>query len=108
MDKTPPPSSQPFLDLLGWTSTFENRRCLCINMAMSHQDFDQATFSIHPIIVTYLHDGEQFRVALYSDPASGIDVGEIARQRGGGGHRNAAGFRCKTLPMIKEAAYVAR
>jgi len=108
MNKTPTPSSQLCLDLLGWTSTFENRRCLCINLPMAPQDFEQSTFSTHPIIVTYMHDGEQFIISLYSALASGIDVGEIARQRGGAGGRNTAKFLCKTLPMIKEAAYVTR
>jgi oligoribonuclease NrnB/cAMP/cGMP phosphodiesterase (DHH superfamily) len=93
---------------IGWVSTFENRRCLCCDGILGSDAFGLDAFVKHPILVAYSHDGEQFSVSLYSDPTSGIDVGEIARQRGGGGHPNAAGFRCKTLPMIKEAAYVAR
>jgi nanoRNase/pAp phosphatase (c-di-AMP/oligoRNAs hydrolase) len=93
---------------IGWTSTFENRRCLCCDGILGSDAFGLDAFVKHPILVAYSHDGEQFSVSLYSAPTSGIDVGEIARQRGGGGHPNAAGFRCKTLPMIKEAAYVAR
>jgi len=93
---------------IGWTSTFENRRCLCCDGIIGSDAFGPDAFVKHPILVAYSHDGEQFTISLYSDPASGIDVGEIARQRGGGGHPNAAGFRCKTLPIIKEASYVAR
>ena len=93
---------------IGWTSTWENRRCLCLNGVRGSDAFGPDAFVQHPILVAYYHDGDKFEVSLYSDPASGINVGEIAKQHGGGGHPNAAGFICKTLPMIKEASYVAR
>lgn len=36
-------------------------------------------------------------ISLYTTHKD-IDVGELARRRGGGGHQKAAGFVCKTLP----------
>lgn len=38
-------------------------------------------------------DTPQGRVFSLRSSADGVDVAEIAKQYGGGGHRNAAGFR---------------
>ena len=40
----------------------------------------------------------QWAVSLYSSNAD-IDVSKIAKAKGGGGHKGAAGFQCKTLPF---------
>jgi len=47
--------------------------------------------------IAYLHDGKRFTVSLYS--IKGIDVPEICKKYGGGGHKGAAGFVCKELPF---------
>lgn len=41
----------------------------------------------------YRHDGNEFVFSLRSRGEEGLDVSEIASIYGGGGHRNAAGFR---------------
>jgi oligoribonuclease NrnB/cAMP/cGMP phosphodiesterase (DHH superfamily) len=38
----------------------------------------------------------QWNVSLYSDS---VDVGKVAKNRGGGGHAGAAGFQCADLPF---------
>lgn len=48
------------------------------------------------MVVSYIHDGKQYTVGLYSQK---IDVAEIAKLHGGGGHTGAAGFVCKELPF---------
>ena len=40
----------------------------------------------------------KWTVSLYSD-RDDVDVGEIAKARGGGGHKGAAGFQCEKLPL---------
>lgn len=37
-------------------------------------------------------------VSLYTDK-EGVDVSQIAKRYGGGGHRQAAGFQCQVLPL---------
>lgn len=54
----------------------------------------------HPICIAYIHDGKRFTVGLYSET---VDVGEIARKHGGGGHKGAAGFICDALPFQRSA-----
>lgn len=46
--------------------------------------------------VAYIHDGKRFTVSLYS--IKGVDVSEIAKKFGGGGHAGAAGFVTEKLP----------
>lgn len=52
-------------------------------------------FHQYPVCVAYIHDGTKFTVSLFSEA---VDVSAIAKNHGGGGHRGAAGFTCKTLP----------
>jgi len=52
-----------------------------------------------PFAVGWYQDGGgTFRYSLRSRGEGGVDVSEIARRRGGGGHRNAAGFESNVGP----------
>jgi len=55
-------------------------------------------FDQYPLCIAFIRDKERFTVSLYSQT---VDVGEIARKFGGGGHKGAAGFVCKDLPFVK-------
>ena len=52
----------------------------------------------YPICIAYIHDGQRFTVSMYSET---VDVGEICKRHGGGGHKGAAGFTCDVLPFHK-------
>ncbi len=54
-------------------------------------------FDQYPLCLAYVHNGKKFTVSLYS---AQVDVSEIAKRYGGGGHRGAAGFVCDQLPWI--------
>jgi oligoribonuclease NrnB/cAMP/cGMP phosphodiesterase (DHH superfamily) len=49
------------------------------------------------ICCQYYHNGKIFTVSLYSKKGT-VDVSELCKKRGGGGHANAAGFTSKELP----------
>ena len=51
----------------------------------------------HDIMIGFVRRMGQWTVTLYS--RDGINVGEIAKKYGGGGHANAAGFQCEKLPF---------
>ena len=55
-------------------------------------------FKQYPLCLAYIHDGSRFTVSLYSET---VDVGQIAKAHGGGGHKGAAGFICEALPFKK-------
>jgi oligoribonuclease NrnB/cAMP/cGMP phosphodiesterase (DHH superfamily) len=51
-----------------------------------------------PFAASFYYDGEGFVFSLRSDE-TGLDVSEIAKQYGGGGHKHAAGFKLKS-PLV--------
>ncbi len=51
-----------------------------------------------PFAATFFYDGEGFVYSLRSDE-NGLDVSEIAKKFGGGGHKHAAGFKIR-IPLI--------
>jgi hypothetical protein len=55
----------------------------------------------HPFAATYYFNGKEQVWSLRSRGESGIDVSEIAQQHGGGGHKNAAGFKCDLGSIIQ-------
>jgi oligoribonuclease NrnB/cAMP/cGMP phosphodiesterase (DHH superfamily) len=56
-----------------------------------------------PYACVYSWDGDQYRFSLRSDP-NGLDVAEIAKTFGGGGHAKAAGFTVPSLEVLNESA----
>jgi oligoribonuclease NrnB/cAMP/cGMP phosphodiesterase (DHH superfamily) len=57
-----------------------------------------------PFASTFYYDGEGFVYSMRSDE-NGLDVSDIAKKFGGGGHKNAAGFKIKAdlyNPVLKE------
>ena len=53
----------------------------------------------YDICISFEFDGDNFVVSLYSER---IDVASIAEKYGGGGHKGAAGFVIKELPIKKK------
>ena len=47
----------------------------------------------YPFVACYFDTDNDKRVYSLRSTPDGVDVGELARSRGGGGHRNSAGFR---------------
>lgn len=78
---------------------FDGLRAVCMNRRScgsqlfesrwNHAEFDA--------MLSFGYDGKKWTVSLYTDKP-GIDVGEVARRRGGGGHKQAAGFQVERLP----------
>lgn len=75
--------------------------CFAVNRGgINSKFFDSApindrTSLPYPIFVNYTYDGKKWTVSLYSTT---VDVGEVAKLFGGGGHKGAAGFVCDKLP----------
>lgn len=83
-----------------WTE-FEGYNAIACNAgSVSSQLFDSITAD-YDIMMPFVFDGKKWTVSLYTKKKE-IDVSEIAKKYGGGGHKQAAGFQCKELPF-KEA-----
>jgi oligoribonuclease NrnB/cAMP/cGMP phosphodiesterase (DHH superfamily) len=52
-----------------------------------------------PFAASYFHDGNRYNFSLRSREG-GVDVSEVAKQYGGGGHKQAAGFAVKELTFL--------
>lgn len=55
----------------------------------------------HPFAIIYNIKGDKVNCSLRSNNKTGIDVSEIAKLKGGGGHRHAAGFRISMAELVE-------
>lgn len=76
-------------------------RVLCLNTNFFSSDTMSSRFDPekHDLMMGFSFNGEQWGVSLRSIEG-GVNVSEIARQRGGGGHVCAAGFEAKNFEDI--------
>jgi len=82
---------------------FEGFRAIACNAgSVSSQLFDTVPESDYDIMMPFVFDGSKWTVSLYTKKKE-IDVSEIAKRYGGGGHRQASGFQCEKLPFNPEA-----
>jgi oligoribonuclease NrnB/cAMP/cGMP phosphodiesterase (DHH superfamily) len=79
---------------LAFEVSFEGYRCIAMNSGMcGSQAFGENDYDI---MIPFVRCADKHTVSLYSTK---IDVSEIAKKYGGGGHVKAAGFTCKELPF---------
>lgn len=84
----------------GFETSIHGHKAFALNVyAMGNAGVPMEIRKNYPITIVYIHDGSVFTVSLYSE---GVDVSEIAKVEGGGGHKEAAGFVCHNLPFKPE------
>ena len=76
-------------------------RALCINTNFMSSETMITKFdsSKHDIMIGFAYNGNNWGVSLRSIEG-GVNVSEIARERGGGGHSQSAGFQTSTFDDI--------
>jgi oligoribonuclease NrnB/cAMP/cGMP phosphodiesterase (DHH superfamily) len=84
---------------LGYETTFAGHAAFACNLARLGSRAFGNRLERYPLCISYNHDGRQFSVTLYTARPD-LDVATICQQYGGGGHRQAAGFTCQTLPFV--------
>jgi oligoribonuclease NrnB/cAMP/cGMP phosphodiesterase (DHH superfamily) len=87
-------------DQLGFETTFAGHKAFVCNLSRFGSQAFGDRLDRYPICITFAHDGTQFSITLYTRQPH-IDVSTICRVYGGGGHREAAGFTCQTLPFVR-------
>lgn len=80
---------------------FEGLRAICLNQGAFSSNTLQTVYDPekHDIMLGFQYNGKFWNVSLRS-AKDNIDVSVIAKSRGGGGHRAAAGFEAKTFEEI--------
>jgi len=74
---------------------------LAVNKGLANVLLFNSVWNIkkYPIVIAFVWNKGKWTVSLYTTEETGIDVSEIAKCYGGGGHKCAAGFQCKELPF---------
>ena len=83
------------LKKIGFETTFEGYDVIACNAVANSEMFEDEDY---PFYITFNFDGDFYTISLYSEK---VDVSEIAKKYGGGGHEGAAGFITKELPFEK-------
>jgi uncharacterized protein len=80
--------------------SWENCLCICCNSNIKTSLLFDSLSENYDILISYDMDkNRRYNVSLYSKSPE-IKVNEIASKFGGGGHPNAAGFSCISLPWF--------
>jgi len=79
---------------------FEGLRALAMNVAGRGALIFESIFDPdhHDIMIRFAWFNGSWTVSLYSYDG-GVDVGDLCKKHGGGGHPGAGGFQCKKLPF---------
>ena len=77
----------------------EGYKAFALNLGLCNSEyFKSVDNGTYDLLIPFSFDGDEWIISLYS---RNIDVSEIAKKYGGGGHKGAAGFHCKELPFCK-------
>lgn len=82
-------------------ATLGGLRAVCLNTRAFSSNTMKSVYNpnAHDIMVGFEYTGSKWSVSLRSDKPD-VDVSIIAKARGGGGHKAAAGFECDTFEDI--------
>jgi len=81
---------------LGFETEIDGYKAFAVNIGHANSEwFKSLEPGKYDILMPFAFDGKKYTVSLYSTT---VDVSEIAKNHGGGGHKQASGFVCKELP----------
>lgn len=87
-----------YTESYGFETEFEGHKAFACGL----YDFGSLAFGDridkYDLLLSFVFDGSKWQIGLYSKT---IDVGEMAKKLGGGGHTGTAGFVCDELPFKK-------
>jgi hypothetical protein len=90
------------VNLYSFDATFNGLKAICMNCTRPSSQKFQSVWDNekYDIMVAWASiKGEYYTVSLYTDK-DGVDVSKIAREYGGGGHVQAAGFQCDFVDVL--------
>lgn len=88
------------MEKFSFERTFKGLRAICVNVAFGSSiiflsKWDEEKYDI---MMPFVYNGEFYKWSIYTT-IEGIDCSELAKQMGGGGHKQAAGFETKTFDI---------
>jgi oligoribonuclease NrnB/cAMP/cGMP phosphodiesterase (DHH superfamily) len=79
--------------------TFEGLRAICLNNGGANSQVFESVWdeNKHDVMIPFVFTGKHWTFSLYTTKDE-VDCSVIAKSKGGGGHKKAAGFKLKELP----------
>lgn len=91
--------NENYIDEYAFEIDFEGYKCIvCCGRSEGSKMFGDK-LNNYDMGITFAYNGSNWIVSLYAGRKD-IDVSKIAKKRGGGGHKGAAGFTTKTPPAF--------
>jgi len=92
--------NEKYIQACGFETVLDGLKCIAVNKLLTNSMLFTSVWDAkkYDAMLTFGLKNGQWTVSLYSD-RDDIDVSGIAKARGGGGHKGAAGFQCKELPF---------
>jgi len=90
------------IDFYSFEADFNGLKAICLNNTRFNSQVYKSVWdnTKYDIMFAWVNvKGESCSVSLYTDK-EGIDASQIAKNFGGGGHKQAAGFQCKNVEVI--------
>ena len=81
----------------GFMAEFEGHKAVLCNAGLVGSPLFDSVKEDFDLMMPFYYDGKQWVVSIYT--TKDIDCFKLAEKYGGGGHKNAAGFQCKELPL---------
>ncbi len=91
--------NKKIMDSYSYSVFFEGLKCQCINSNIFNSSIFDSVWDneLYDAMIVYCYMGDKYKVSMYTDKP-GIDVSDICKKYGGGGHVQAAGFPIAKLP----------
>jgi len=87
--------AKSYCESKGFETIFEGYKCFALNLGNCNSEyFNSIDKKQYDILIPFSFNGENWLYSLYSTT---IDVSEIAKKYGGGGHKGASGFTSDKL-----------
>jgi len=86
---------------LSFATELDGLKCIAANQGLTNSKLFDSVWDPekYDAMLCFSWRKGKWTVSLYTDK-DGIDVGAVAKARGGGGHVGAAGFQCAELPFV--------
>lgn len=84
------------IDRWAYEAYLNGYKILVCNSAVSGSELFGDRVKDYPFVAVYCHNGKNWTTSLYSES---MDIVEIAKERGGGGHPRACGFTSNEVPF---------
>jgi oligoribonuclease NrnB/cAMP/cGMP phosphodiesterase (DHH superfamily) len=81
---------------------FDGLRAICLNIAGASSLTFESVYDEgkHDLMIPFAWNGKRWNFSLYTTKTDSINCSVLAKKRGGGGHKGAAGFQVENLREI--------